>query len=353
MIFRLTAGAAAALGIALAGSVFAAPAKKHPVKHVKPAGHLEMGTHQMPGTNAQFGEVYTAKEGESDPINFAITSAEYTIAPVWTSQGNDVVAKPDEKVVEVHYRIKNPGKTDFYCSGDFPVQIVDSSNQTISPIDSRGRELNGDGDFGASLKPGQGVDDLVDFFVISAKGPALKFIVNMQPVGTHDQVMRYPIGTGKNIIKPLEAPYADPADPTGATALQELNGEIGKEYISGEYSFHVDSFAYAPGPFGDHTPDDGTRFLVVSLTVTNIQPVKAFFYGTFVIQAKSADDSYANYFLIKSQSDDDFQNRDQDAGEKFPMRMLVQVPTNANVKSLTIRLQDGSRPVTYDLSNVK
>ena len=354
MTNRIATGTAIVLNLLWAGSAYSAPAKK-PVKKTtqKPKNHIEMGTHQMPGTNAQFGEVYTARSGDAAPINFAITGAEYTVAPVWISQGNSAVAKPDEKIVAVHYRVKNPGKTDYYYDGAFPVHIVDSRNETIDAIDNVGRSMNGTDEFGATLKPGQGANDLVDFFVISAKGPALKLIVDLQPAGTHDKVMRYPIGKGKNIIKPLQAPYADPGDTTGATALPLLKGEIGKEYISGNYSFHVDSFAYAPGPFGDFTANDGKRFLVVSLTATNILPVKAYFYGSFVIEGKTADDSLTDFTLLKSQSDGEFETRDQNAGEKFPMRMIVQVPADTNLDTFTIRTQDDGRPVIYDLSNVK
>ena len=79
-------------------------------------------------------------------------------------------------------------------------------NQT-NPIRREGEQAGID----LTLKPGQGIEDLIVPCLVPAETPLPKLILNAGREGTSDKVIRYMLGTGKNIVKPLSDLYVDPA----------------------------------------------------------------------------------------------------------------------------------------------
>ena len=119
---RIVASSVVALAISLSLTVGVAPiyaqAKKASAKKsatVKPAtkpkanpnSPVLLGTTQLPGDFGQLGTTYTV--GKSDPVNFTLKSAEYSITPLMV--GNSIwVPKADQKLLVLHYTIHNPLK---------------------------------------------------------------------------------------------------------------------------------------------------------------------------------------------------------------------------------------------------
>ena len=358
----VTLGVVSALvtGMALGPAVsYAAPkaVKKAPKKvHAQPG---TLGTTQMAGGDGQFGQTYTLTDGNGyGPFNFTIKSAEYSVARINMAPGNSYAPKADEKLLVIHYRIKNPNKEDFYYSSSGFFQTVDGSNTTQDDAGNIRRESER-ATIGVQIKPGQGIDDLITYAVVTAKGPLTKMIVKYKRLGTNDEVTRFPLGTAVNVAKPIPAPYADPSDPTGATPLAVIPATIGTTYTAGYFDISLDSVVYAPGPFGDKTTDDGKQFVVATVTATNKTWDHIYFNETLAAVLKTDDDEKTtDYTMLKGKRDEAFDGDQFDPDDPRTIRLLFQIPKDAKVKSLSLAENVDnsggvSRAFLYDLSNMK
>jgi len=344
----LLIGAIAAMAASPVASSAAKKAKK-PVVATK-------GTTQMHGGYGQFGTTYTLMDNGT-PVNFTLMSAEYTVEPYNAHVGGFDASNVDQKLLVIHYRIKNPNKEDLYRSASTFFQVVDANNNTIEDTGDVRRESEKE-NLSITLKPGQGVDDLIDCAIVPAKGSLSKIIIKMGQAGTKDEVFRYNLGTAPNIIKPLTAPYVDPSDKTGDTALSVIPGVLGTTYVAGACSMSVDNIAVAPGPIGDHTADDGKQFLVVTVTLTNLTWDGWYHSDNKVIPTlKTDDDKITEYYVVKAKHDDNYEGMSLAFGESTSERLLIPVPKDASMKTLSVLYDMGnpgqSRSFVYDVSGVK
>ena len=341
-------------------AVQAAPkaARKPPVHHA-PAKPGTLGTTQMAGGDGQFGQTYTfTNGGQFGPINMTLKSAEYSVERINMAPGNSYAPKAGEKLLILHYRIKNPNKSDLYYSGGTLFQTVDANNATHDDSGDSRRESE-QAKVAVSMKPGQGVDDLVTYAVVPAKGPLQKLILQYFRVGTHDEVTRFPLGAAPNLVKPIAAPYADPSDPTGATPLAVVPAKVGTTYIGGFFDMSLDSVAYAPGPFSDTAAGDGKRFLVATVTATNKTWDKIYFKDAFTATVVGSDDEKTtDYAMLLGKRDEAFGGEQVEPNESRTLRLLFQVPTDGTCRSLSLaeNLDNSgglSRAFLFDLSSVK
>jgi hypothetical protein len=147
----------------------------------------------------------------------------------------------------VIYRLKNDFNFVIYSEGYYITQ------------DSKGR--NG---YLTTHRPGQGIgqpelkDPVHIIFRIAGNARIVKIIVNIgrKFVRPDEQVVRYFIagatkaeagadGDPKNVIAPLSANVADPADKSGAIALDEGKGALGQELPSDLFRLKLNSAARA------------------------------------------------------------------------------------------------------------
>jgi hypothetical protein len=335
-------------------ATIAAPATATPVK--KQPKVFTKGTTQMHGGYGQFGQTYTLNDNGS-LVNFTLVSAEYTIDPYNAHTGAVDTANVDQKLLVIHYRIKNPNTGDLYRSAGTFFQVVDSNNNTIDDTGDVRRESEKDS-LGITLKPGQGVDDLIDCAVLPAHGAMAKIIIKLGEAGTSDQVFRYNLGTAPNIVKPLAAPYVDTSDKSGYTALSAIPGVIGTAYNAGVCTMSVDNIALAPGPIGDHTADDGKQFLVATVTLTNPTWTDWYHSDNKVLPTlKTDDDKITEYYVVKAKHDENYEGLSLANGETTSERLLIPVPKDATMKTLSVLYDMGnnglSRSFVYDVSGVK
>jgi hypothetical protein len=208
---------------------------------------MSKGTIEMAGGRLEFSQTYTYSDGGS-PLNLTILDAEYLPGRFSLSAGGILNADVDHKLVLVHYRLKNAGTSDLYVSSGFLFQAIDDNGNTIA--DSGQRRESETSTLGATLKPGQGIDDLEDCIIVPSQGPVTKLILQMGRMGTSDQVTRFDLGTAPNVIKPLTAPYADPADPKGTTLASKINATMGTVYQAGVLDMTLDSVSLEASPIG-------------------------------------------------------------------------------------------------------
>ncbi len=345
-------------------SAFAAPAKKHapkpPLHPAKPTQPGTRGTHQMAGGEGVFGETYTVSDGGGGygPMNFTLTSAEYTTERLPFSPDFAAIPKIGEKLLVLHYRVKNPNTADFYFKPSQLFQTVAADGLTRSDAE-QSRRLMQKITLADTLKPGQGYDDLVTCAVVPASGGTPKIILQFGRAGTTDKVIRYALGSTKNPVKAIPAPYADPADPTGATALTEIPAKIGTSYVAGVYDLTLLSAAYAPGPFGDTTAEDGKQFLVATVSVTNKTWAQNYFKDALSpVLLTSDDEKTTTCSLFKGKRNEPWEGQQIEAGETATVRLLFQVPKDTTAK--TLKLSEAvdnsgglSHALVYDLTGVR
>jgi len=341
--------------VLLALQAVAAPTPhKHPAAHKHPSIGTK-GTSQMAGANLQFGQTYTYAYNGS-LYNFTIVSAEYSSSVFNLSPTENQVANDAQKLLIIHFRFKNPNSQDLYFA-DMPLfEAVDANGNTIKDIGAS-RRAGAKQVIGMEVKPGQGIDDLVTCIVIPTAGPVSKLILQMGRAGTSDTVTRFQIGTPPNVIAPLAAPYADPSDKTGTTLASEIPSTVGTTYHAGGLDISLDNVKLEPGPIGDHTADDGKQFLVATVTVTNKFMGQWYFSDGIKPILKTDEDKITDCILLKGSHDTDFDGRTMDSGDTATQRIVLQVPKDATLKTLTLVNQmgnSGNYPgLVYDVSNLK
>jgi hypothetical protein len=312
------------------------------------------GTDELAGATGKFGQVYTV-EDNGTLYNIAVTGAEFSVAPFSMNADNTQAVNVDQKLLVIHYRIKNPNKSDLYVTSWPLFQAVDADNNTIQDSGYSRRDSEKKG-FEQTLKPGQGIDDISTYIVVPAQAAIPKLILNRKLANSNSKIIRYDLKT--NIVKPIPAPFADPADSSGATALASINATVGTAYTIGFGTLAVDSISLEPGPLGDNDAGDGKQFLVAKITISN-GSFAHFYYSDnwFKATVKTEDDKIEDVILLKASQNDAFPGVTLEGGESQAQRVVLAVPKDAKLKTLTIKCDMGndgiSRAFVYDVSGLK
>lgn len=217
-----------------------------------------MGTQQMAGEWAVMGQQYTLNEG--DPLNLTLNSAEFTVARL--NVGDDtVVAQGDEKLLVLHMTIQNPqskARRVYFADLDFTAVDAMNVNREWSQqlgVESTREQMHMD------MKPAQKLD-LYTAIVVPAKGVVPKLIVK----SGKGNVLRYDLRTG---VAPLEAPFADPNDASGATALTKIEAEKDVRYPMGLFDVTFEGAELPAVDDDGDPPEEGEGFVVIRVRLRN------------------------------------------------------------------------------------
>jgi len=217
-------------------------------------------TGQRPGVTGKFGTVYTL--GKEAPVYFILKSAEFTTVRIHIGTADFAPGK-EEKLLVIHFSVQNPGKEELPVNwATLHFTVVDAENENHEYIEAVGVEGKGTA-ADIALKPAQKVDLYTAFFV-PAKGQVPKLIV--LPHEEEAPVVRYDL-RGK--VTPLAAPFADPEDKTGSTALADIQGTIGVWYPVGCYDVRCDKAEYSTAPIAEEELPEDSRCLLIYLTLKN------------------------------------------------------------------------------------
>jgi len=356
---RITVPALVCGAVLISHPALAQQSKKPPAP--KPATGT-LGTEQMKGGEGLFGTTYTVANNGGYVYNVAIVSAEYSVARHNIDEGTSLAPKADEKLLILHLRAQNPNQEDEYFSGNFVTfSTVAKDDQTRDHNDYL-RLASTKAPVGQKLKPGQKFpEELLMACIVPAKGPVPKLILNIGRKGTSEEVTRYFLGKAPNLVKPLPAPFADPSDSTGATALAEIPAQVGTVYPAAFYDIRLDSVAFAAGPIGEAEAGDGKRFLVATVTVTNKTWQPSYFNGSLAATLATSDDEKTELddsLVYKGKRDERWEGRKIDPYEAVTIRLLFPVPKDVTGKTLKIaEIMDNvgtkSRAFVYDVSSAK
>jgi len=354
-------------------SAFAAVPKK-PAKHTTP--NAVKGQGQLAGLNGQFGTVYSLKAG----FNFSLVSARYDIASSVPPSG--IYPGSDKKLIVIDFALKNSSPSDNWFGSLGLFTVVDQNGQLYQMGDadvvlkSQGVSTN------PSLRPGQGIgqsasDPLEAVIEIPSEARIVKIMLNRPRLNSSDDTIRYYVagatkaeagenGDPKNVITPLPAEVRDPSDASGATALAEGKGTIGKALMSRFMQITVDSVAFAPDgtTFNGSGPEDGKKFAVATVTVS--APVGAngpklyspfdWTAGNDSALARLVDtdgEKYDPAGTRKAKRDEAIADGTSvAAGESYTYRIYWNVPKDVTLKKLVVSNSRG-RQWAFDVSDVK
>jgi hypothetical protein len=287
---------------------------------------------------------------KDDELVVSLTGAEFTVARVAVGPDGTEMAVPkaDEKVLVLRFSVQNPRKidTDFYA-GSLTITAVDAKdvNHVTSFIGRQGTSTP----VQVALKPAQKLD-VFTAVTVPADGTIPKLI--FQRGGEGNPVVRYDL-RGK--IKPLAAPFADPADSSGLTARREVPAAPAVFYPLMNFDARVDSFAFLEGTLDNQEPEEGKHFLTATMTIKNMltNPLE-YSGGIFrpVLVLASGEKIESNGTLLRP-------NRDATAqgtlkpGETATLRIYFAVPKSEKPKTLLLQETDDSRTYAFDASSAK
>ena len=298
----------------------------------------------MEGQWAELGKEYTLHP--DSPMDFELTSAEFIATRILV--GEDVFwPKADEKLLVLHFTIHNPQDSEASaCWNTFTFTAVDAKNENREYSQYVGQEENSEA-LNMYLKPAQEIKAYT-FIVVPAEGVIPKLIVQR----SDSPVLRYDL---KDKVKPLEKPYVDESDPTGATALGKIDAEAGTYYPTGMLDFKLDSWAYTDETYVDYTPEEGTHHLVLKVTIKNATPGKQnVYWSTFWprVKAESGEAIEYNENILHGTRNDSL-NVELEPGDEVHARFFFQVYTDDPAAKLLIHEgneEDNNRVFIFKLA---
>jgi len=323
----------------------AAPATTTPAK---PAAPVVQGTTQLAGHDGVLGQTFTLGK-DQNAINFTLKSAEYAVHRV--TIGEHVYApKANEKLLILRYTVHNPQKIDRpYGWNTIRFTAVDAKDVNHAPDNYVGRDGTTDL-LDIQLKPAQKIDAFA-VLAVPAAGPVPKLIVS---VNDQSGVLRYDL-RGK--AKGLGAPFADPSDPTGASAREVVPMQLGAYAPLGLFDMKLEAVALTRDPIGGRTPDEGKRFLVATVSIRNgsgksAQPAE-WTFSTFKFLLRDADgeDQRFEDYLFKVTRDEHAEGQLRPS-EEARFRIYFELPDGVAGKTLSVQ-EHGSRTLAFDVSSAK
>lgn len=313
-----------------AGSAFAAKPKPKPKPKPTTSTHHETaGTEQLKGGFGEIGHTYTL--GKVYPWNLRLNSVEYSVGTM--DMGDRVTfANADQKMMILRFTAHNAQKGEALLRFDtFKITVVDSKDQNFECSAALVSDDAAKNVVEQELKPAQ-KKDVYTVIAVPAEGEMVKLIIQ----GYEETVIRYDL-RGK--AKPLPAPYADPKDPTGYTALATVPAQMGTAYPTGYCSLSVDGVSYKSTNIGDHEVPEGGKFLVISCTAKNLNKSDVTFrFDTFNFKVKDGDgvpiDAPQN--MIRATSDKDLEMALK-AGEEMKFRTYIPLEKDVTATSFTVQ----------------
>lgn len=324
------------------------PAQKPKPKPKTNAAQLaSKGTSQLPGAWCDFGKSYTL--GKKDGINFCLKSAEYRVQRVKTGDGF-TVTNAGRKLLVLHGFVHNCLPRELWISsGTLKFTAVDADSQntdlTAICIESTGKNLD------QTMKPAQKIECYI-VLDVTGKGEIPKLMVanNGEPEAP---IARYDL---KGKVGKVEELYLDPADKTGATALDEVSCKLGGTYELVDLNIKVDGAVIRDSAIADWTLDEGNVFAVFSFETTNLSDQTRYIGGSnamYTIRLVDADGvSYEETIRAIAASSDREVDLEVGAAKTVKYRTVFTVPKGVQLKSLTLKVND-SRVLNFDVSSLK
>jgi hypothetical protein len=334
---------AVAFAQALGGQAAYDRQSKRLVVTLPQAAGAVMGTQQMAGEWAVMGQQYTLNEG--DPLNFTLNSAEFSV--VRLNVGDEsVVAQGDEKLLVLHVTIQNPqsrARRVYWADLDFTA--VDAMNVNREWSQELGVESTRE-PVDMDMKPAQKLD-LYTAIVVPAKGVIPKLIVK----SGEGKVLRYDLRQG---VAPLEAPYVDPSDASGATALTKIEAEKDVWYPMGLFDVKFGGAELAAVDDDGDPPEEGEGFVVIRVTLRNGSADEERLYADpFQVVLRTTDGEKVEWGgEMLHPSRDESVNADLDPGDEMGARVFFRAPAGVKLDRCEFSEKEKGRVYVFGLGGM-
>jgi hypothetical protein len=252
-----------------------------------------------------------------------------------------------QKLLVVHYTLKNTNSEEIVVSrGVLRFAAIDSEGSTSEIFDDILSEKTGES-VDTMLRPNQSLDAYA-VITLPAKGGIEKLVVE----GSGGSSLEIGIGSS---LKPLPAAAADPADPSGFSALAEVHAPMSATCQLGRFNLLVEKAQYSAGPILKQMPGKGARFLGVALAVSNRTPQEQpIHWGTFTFVLQLADGTEITWneeFLLSNT--DELIDQTLGPGKQLKAWLFFEVPARSEARSLYAREGKEGRAYLVDLVAAK
>lgn len=324
-----------ALTLALSTAALAGPAA------TKPAQPVVMGTTQLAGQTAKLGQALTV--GKQSPLNFTLLSASYSTGRVLIGT-TLLTPKAEEKLLVLRFTAHNPTKQDINLSG-LTLTAVDAKDVNHVSYSAFVRAGTTE-EYRANLKPAQKVE-IVSVVRVPASGVIPKLIVQRGD----GPVLRYDL---RGVAKAVPAPFADPRDASGATALADAPAKLGSTYAMGRYDMTFKAVTFSKDEMLGRAAPAGKRYVLVDVTMKNAGlDADSPSHYTFRTELVDADGEPVEFWVLaKGSRPEEAINRAVRPGEEYNVRLVFVAPDGVGLGKLTVREQ-GGHGVVFDVSSVK
>lgn len=301
------------------------------------------GTPQLPGDNGKIGQVYTLRKGS--PLYFRLNSAAYTVGQVRVGD-RTYWPEANQKLLLLNFSLQNPQKDELLVRWDaLKFTVVDATNVNHECDADWGDTLT-KGKLEMSLKPSQRIEAYT-VIPVPAKGSVPKLMV--LPPGDNDgNILRYDL---RDQVQPLQVPVADPADPSGATALEVVPAQLNTPYSLGDFDVTVEKGEYVTTALDRDPPGDGEKYYVVTLLCHNKsmnEPVLRF--DTFVAKLLDADGQELDYQNMIGGTGNRAYEQSVKPDAEARVRIYFAVPKDVTAKKLSLQ-ENSSRTYEFTFTN--
>jgi hypothetical protein len=308
-----------------------------------PRGTGVMGTQQMAGEWAVMGQQYTLNEG--DPLNFMLNSAEFSVARLNVGD-TSVVAQGDEKLLVLHMTIQNPqSRTRRVYWADLEFTAVDAMNVNREWSQELGIESTRQ-PVDMDLKPAQRLD-LYTAIVVPAKGVVPKLIVK----SGEGNVLRYDL---RQVVAPLAAPFADPNDASGATALTKIDAKKDAWYPMGLFDVTFEGAEIAAVDDDGDPPEEGEGFVVIKVRMRNGSADEERLYSDpFEAALRTTDGEKVEWdYEMLHPSRGESVDADLDPGDEMGARLFFRAPAGVRLDRCELSEGDEGRVYVFGLGGM-
>ena len=305
---------------------------KVPVKPQPKLIREVLGTTPLVGYEGKLNQTFTL--GKETPFNFTLRSAEYTVGRV--NIGTDPVSfGGDEKLLVLHFTAQNSMSRAFSFSTSYLNFIaVDASGVSRKYINNIAREVTGE-PVNLTLNPGQKIDAYT-VIKVGAFGAVPKLIVK-HAYEDKAPIVRYDL---RGVAKKLPAPYADPSDKSGATALKTVEATSGTWYpVTDFFDARLEKVEYSTNKFDGRELGAGNRYCIAMFTIRNGgKRAVNMSSSDFRADLNDVDGEKTNYnnTMLKG-SRDEAAFAQVEPGEETRVRFFWQLPEKVDAQTVLLK----------------
>lgn len=286
-------------------------------------------TAQVPSGNGELGKVYILRQ--ADPLYFSLLGADYVVGPI-TIGDKWVAPNANEKLLVLRFTIRNPEQRNKRIRGDSLRIIATDAANANHPAYAEWGVAESHQLVGMEFMPQQELE-MYTVLTVPARGEIPNLLIRSR-VDNDGPDLPFDL-RGK--VTALPAPFADPADATGATARERVPAEFGVAYPFNRFSITVERVESVSTALDAGEPERGSRFLVFTLLMQNQTPVENLVRGDRIRpELTSTEGALLRYRGMLLATANRQVNQSIGPGDEMRVRIYFTVPEGSKPETLAI-----------------